>query len=885
MQSTAGRTVSINPAEACGRGTQRTFSGENLREIAFPLGGIGTGTVSLGGRGNLRDWEIFNRPGKGIDLPFTFFAIWTCPEGGEPVARVLERRLLPPYVAAGGLPSPSAAGLPRLAEARFTGAYPFAHLAFEDDRLPIQVELEAFNPFVPLDAETSGMPVAVFRWRLRNPGSRAMRATVALSLLNAVGFGGQGHPDRRAAQFGGNVNRWRQEDGVTGLFMTGRKPEPGDPGAGSLAVATTWPETTFVERWERSGWFDALQSFWDGFRAGGRLGDERAPSDESAASPDGLTDVGTMGLVAAIPPGGEVVLPIVLGWHFPNLVNYWNREPGVAGQRLGNEYANRFADAWGTAAHVATRLEDLRAVTRKYHDALFETTLPPAVLDAVSSQVSTIRTTTCLRTSDGRFHAFEGCNDNAGCCPMNCTHVWNYEHSLAHLFPSLERTMRETDFQTNTRPSGDMAFRTLLPVLSGELWSFRPAADGQMGCILKLYREWKLSGDSVFLRALWPAAKRALEFAWRGGWDADRDGVMEGEQHNTYDIEFYGPNSMMGTLYLGALRAAEEMASALGEQAVAASYRELFVRGSERLDAALWNGEFFVQRVTRPSGAGGPTLGAGHPASLQGDEEPRYQYGPGCLSDALLGQWFARVVGLGDLLPSQHIRACLASIVRYNWRSNLSAHESCQRTYALNDEAGLLLCTWPKGGRPRYPFPYADEVWTGIEYQVAAHLIYEGMVADGLAIVEGARHRHDGRRRNPWDEFECGHHYARAMSSWSLLLALSGYYYDATVGMLGFAPCIQPERFRCFFSTGTSWGSFAQADVTGGRNYQVEPRYGAVTLRSLRLDAGQSSEVRAVRGSESLATTQERADEGLIVRFATSQRLQAGEVLTVTVAR
>src|SRR5262249_51582256 len=195
-----------------------------------------------------------------------------------------------------------------------------------------------------------------------------------------------------------------------------------------------------------------------------------------------------------------------------------------------------------------------------------------------------------------------------------------------------------------------------------------------------------------------------------------------------------------------------------------------------------------------------------------GESQPRYQYGPGCLSDQLLGEWFCRVVGLGDVLPPERVHAALSAVVRHNWRRSLADHESCQRTYALNDEAGLLLCTWPRGGRPAYPFPYADEVWTGIEYQVAAHCIYEGLVEEGLAIVRGVRARHDGARRNPWDEFECGHHYARAMASWSLLLALSGYHYSAPEGRLCFAPvaaAVPPGgEFRCLFTTGGAWGTF-----------------------------------------------------------------------------
>lgn len=864
-----------------GLGTQRTFSGPSLREVAFPLGGIGTGTVSLGGRGNVRDWEIFNRPGKGTHLPFTFFALWAKAEGDQANAWVLERKLLPPYAASHGLAPSSLGGLPRLDEARFSGAYPLAHIAFTDRRLPLQVELEAFNPFIPLNADDSGLPVAIFFWRLHNPGSAPVEATVACSLLNAVGYDGASPLDRgrRSPLFGGNLNLWAQAPRLSGINML----RPGSDG--SLAVASTWPATTHLLHWERSGWFDDIQNFWDSFRSLGRLPGRLA----APPSPDGETDVGTLGLVATLPPGATVELPFILAWHFPNLTNYWNPEPEVHGRRLGNYYTTRFAGAWEAARYTAENLDRLTRETRLYHDTLFSSTLPPAVLDAASSQSSTLRTTTCLRTEDGRLHGFEGCHDNAGCCPMDCSHVWNYEQTVAHLFPDLERTMRLTDFGVNTMPSGEQKFRTLLPITSGVLWNYQPAADGQMGSILKLYREWQMSGDEAFLRALWPQAKRALAFAWEY-WDADRDGVMEGEQHNTYDVEFYGPNSMMGTLYLAALRAGAEMAQHLGEQLLAADLTRIYRSGQRKLDETLWNGEYYVQHVTPVQeiqsrrGLYDPRYVSPAP---EGEDTPRYQFGPGCLADQMLGQWFAHVIGLGHLLPEDHVRQALASVFHHNWSTNLEQHHNCQRTYALNDEAGLLLCTWPRGGRPRYPFPYADEVWTGIEYQVAAHLIYEGLVDGGLRIVEGARARHDGIARNPWDEYECGRHYARAMSSWSLVLALSGYHYSAPQQRLGFAPRVQAQDFRCFFSTGSGWGLYTQQVGAAHLTCSYEVRYGRLPVAVLQAAAPGALPIgrAAASGIDGAAVAGVSTQDGQVdITLRAPLVIEAGQRLTLRLA-
>ena len=140
-------------------------------------------------------------------------------------------------------------------------------------------------------------------------------------------------------------------------------------------------------------------------------------------------------------------------------------------------------------------------------------------------------------------------------------------------------------------------------------------------------------------------------------------------------------------------------------------------------------------------------------------DEYRYQYGAGCLADQVLGQLLAHVAGLGYILPEAHVKSAVKAIFKNNFKTDFSDHAHVQRAYVLNDEKGLLLCSWPNGSRPKLPFIYSDEVWTGIEYQVAAHCIYEGLVDEGLTIVKAVRERHDGFKRNPWNEVECGHHY------------------------------------------------------------------------------------------------------------------------------
>jgi non-lysosomal glucosylceramidase len=854
--------IPFTKAELYGLGRPRTFEGAALTEIAFPLGGIGTGTISLGGRGNLRDWEIFNRPGKSTDMPFTFFALYCRPEGEKSVVRVLEGRRTPPFTGQDGLHRAQVPGLPRMEKARFTGEYPFAAVEMEDGKLPLKVTLEAFNPFVPLDVDASGIPAAVLRYRVKNLSAKRVQVTVAGTVFNPVGYEGTGKlANLSHAKLGQNVNQIRKEKSLTGLFMSSRKVDPKTAAFGTLALTTPWKDVTYLSHWVRGDWFDDLQIFWDDFADDGVLKNE----EDASPSPDGRSDVGTLGLKAVLEPFGEVVLPFYLSWSFPNFLDYFDVVRSQRGQLFRNQYAERFPDAWAAAAYLDKNLPSLERETRRFHEIFYDSTLPPYVLDALTSQAAIIRTTTAFLLQGNQFFAFEGCNDEAGCCPLNCGHVWNYEQSLAFLYPSLERFMREVDFLTNTKDDGAMIFRTSLPVTAGFFWDFKPAADGSLGKIINLYRDWQISGDMAFLKRLWPKVRKVLDYTW-AHWDADKDGLIEGEQHNTYDIEFYGPNSMMGTFYLGALKAAAKMAEAAGDAATAKDCAALFDKGAKAFDATLWNGEYYVQKYDKVM-------------------ETKYQYGDGCLSDQMLGQWLAMVAGLGRFLPEDRLKTTLGSIYKYNFLTDFSDYSSAQRTYALNDEKGLLLCTWPKGGRPALPFVYSDEVWTGIEYHVASHLIYEGLLDEGLSVAKGVRDRYDGLRRNPWDEVECGHHYARAMSSWGLLTALSGYAYSGVEQRLELAPKIHPEDFRTFWSAGSGWGKFSQKASARGESVELLVAAGGLALREFAVTLPPSLRGKSVRtiqaagGGSPAAVPFKQEGDRIVLRWNKPVTLKAGEAL------
>ncbi len=811
----AGRPVPFTDHELLDLAPPRTYRHPHLQEIAFPLGGIGTGSVSLSGTGQLIDWELFNRPNKGFRPDMTFFTLFAQGEGGPPVFRVMEGRLPPPYQGWShgaqqfkgfgfGPPTAFGSGLLRFADCSFTGSFPLCRVALTDrgdpalglpaTPCPLDVSLEAWSPFIPLNDRDSSLPVAIFDVTLTNPTARTVRATVALGLQNIIGW----------PEGGGGRNEWIATDGYCGILMSGEKHGPDSPRYGTLALLTPTDPTavTWELRCPESHWFRATELLMDQFGMTGEFSGPREPQ----TSGDTQMDVAHLGLQATLAPGESCTRTFVLAWLMPNFEKYWGQ-----GETWPTWQATQWPDAQAVAAYTLEQMPRLEGQTRRFARAFFSSTLPPYVLDAVSSQMSILRTPTVTRLTDGTLYGWEGCHAGAGCCEGSCTHVWAYAQTIAYLFPQLERGMREMDYAVDLREAdGHMQFRMPLPPGTRADHGYHAAADGQMGNILRTYREWQISGDDAWLRRVWPAARRALEYAW-ADWDKDKDGLLEGVHHNTLDIEYYGPETVCGSMYLAALRAGEEMARHLGDDEAAQEYRRVFESGRRLSDETLYDGEYYYQRI--PQGTTAP-----------------FQYGPGCICDQVLGQWHARMLGLGDLYDPDHVRSAIASVFRYNFRDNFFDHHNPHRVYALNDDRGLLICTWPKGGRPASSVTYAFECMIGFEYQVGAHLIYEGFLREGLSVCKAIRDRHDGLKRNPYNEFECGSHYARSMANYAYLLALSGFRYSAPERTLYLDPQVQPDDFRCFFSVEGAWGVVRQRRAAYGRVVTVEVLEGELEL-------------------------------------------------------
>ncbi|MCG6928560.1 MAG: non-lysosomal glucosylceramidase [Acidobacteria bacterium] len=824
----------------------RHYPRDRLARIALPLGGIGTGTVSLGGRGDLCDWEIMNRPAKGF-VPAgggasPFFALFARVAGGAPVSRILEGPLETfEFEGSHGSPAPNA-GLPRFRECSFSSAYPFGRVILRDPAVPLEIHLKAFNPLVPADAETSGIPVASLTYELHNSTGRPVAAAVCGTLPNFIGVDGfetrrDWKGDTLPAGASKNRNTFRQGPACQGLFFDSEGVEPRHAAWGTMALVTPAEAgVTHRTSWAKEEWGYPILDFWDDFSADGRLDEREKP--EKLDSP-----VGSLAVAVDVPPGETRAVTFVLAWHFPNRYTWTPHD--TDDDLIGNHYTTLYRDAWDVAERTVPRLSELQEKTAGFASAVCESDLPEEVKESALFNVSTLRTQTCFRTPDGRFFGWEGSASRKGCCHGSCTHVWNYEQATPFLFGALAASMREVEFGFATSDDGLMSFRVGLPLSRGQEFG-KAAADGQMGCILKMYRDWQLSGDEELLRRLWPRVRKAVEFCWiEGGWDADRDGVMEGAQHNTMDVEYYGPNPQMGLWYLGALRAAEEMARSLGDRDFAETCRALFESGRTWIDAHLFNGRYYEHEVRPP---GDPSEIAPRLLIGMGSEDvthPDYQLAAGCLVDQLVGQFLAHVCGLGHLVDPSNVRRSLESILRYNLRKDLSGHFNSMRSFALDSESALLMASYPED-RPRNPFPYFTEAMTGFEYTAAVGMLYEGMVDEGLECIRLVRSRYDGARRNPFDEAECGHHYARAMASWAAVLAWTGFRYSAVTRTLTLG--LRPGRF--FWSSGYGWGDYTLSGEGPARELSLRVRGGHLEVSRLVLAGFGEEEVADPRRRE-----------------------------------
>ena len=637
----------------------------------------------------------------------------------------------------------------------------------------------------------------------------------------------------------GGKNRIKAVSNGFVLTEDGKKDKPAR--RGSFAIFTSDPATITDYCWFRGGWWDPLTITWETILKG-----ETRSTDPVAEGAPGAS----LYIPFSLEPGESKVVHLMMAWYVPDSELKYGKDSEEKDKEECTDpncsckdpyykpwYSSKFDGIESVVNYWKTNYNDLRTKSELFKNSFYKSTLPPEVTEAIAANLSILKSPTVLRQTDGRLWNWEGCSDNSGCCAGSCTHVWNYAQAIPHLFPKLERTMRETEFFPSQDKDGHQTFRSALPIRPVAT-TFYAASDGQLGGIMKVYRDWRISGDGEWLKKMYPMVRESMEYCIKT-WDPRLTGTLEEPHHNTYDIEFWGADGMCTSFYLGALKAISEMGRSLGENVT--GFEELYNKGRRAMESELFDGEYFIQKIkweglsapdpVKASATAFNTSYSDEAMKLMQKEGPKYQYGKGCLSDGVLGAWIAEVSGLKNIIDSGKVVSHLKSVYKYNFRKDLTDHSNPQRpSYALGNEGGLLLCTWPKGEMLSLPFVYSNEVWTGIEYQVASHLMFMGEVDKALDIVRTCRDRYDGRVRNPFDEYECGHWYARAMASYGMLQGLTGVRYDAVTQEMIIDSRI--GDFTSFISTETGFGNVGLKD---GKPF-LEVVYGAIPVKNFRIE-------------------------------------------------
>ncbi len=803
VSTTAATTKAVDPLppldRLAARGDPAVYRGTDLDFIGMPVGGIGAGQVYVGGDGRLWLWDVFNHQQEGIVAK-------TIEYGGRKVrardgANYVEPpRQIHPFeqnfaVRVVGEPTGRRLDATGWSDVRFAGQYPIAVVNYADATdARLTVQLEAFSPFIPLSVDDSSLPVTVMRYTVTNRSAGPLDVELAGWMQNAV--------LRRATPGSATLRNIDRSDAAMGCvellattedLKVGARP---DFGSMSIGVAGRQPTDRIVH-----------------------LRSAHAPeTDVFSATTGGPAECAAGGtlLSAVIRPfalaaGASATASFLVGWHFPNLTLR-----GLPDH--GRHYADRYASAHAAVADVVARLDVLYAQTRLWRDTWYDSTLPHWFLDRTMASTATLATSTCFRLSGGRFYAWEG----VGACPGTCTHVWSYAQGAARLFPDLER-------QTRARVDLGLAQSASTGVIGFRAEFGRSlAVDGQAGTLLRIYREHLCSEDDGFLRDHWDRVKLAFEPLFK--LDPSGSGLLGGAQANTLDAAWYGHVAWLSGLYQAAVAAGAAMAQRMGDAAFEGRCAGILRNGADALVRALFNGQYFQNR-----------LDPARPDDINS--------GSGCEIDQVLGQSWAWQVGLGRVLPAGPTRAALASLVANNFKADVGPYRAdhpAGRWYAMPGEAGMIMCTFPRPdwdlrraagkGASAWAVEYFDECMTGFEHQVAGHLIFEGMVREGLAVIRAVHDRYHPSKRNPYNEVECSDHYARSMASYGAFIAACGFEYDGPAGRIAFSPRINAAEFRCPFTAARGWGTYAQSEATSSVDLQL--KWGALRLQRIGVAAG-----------------------------------------------
>ncbi len=853
-----------------GEPTRYYQSRNELQYIGMPVGGINCGGVYLGGDGRLWLWDIFNETKEGIQPNLVMWNdMKVRPRDGacyvEPARPMhpLQQGFLI-RIEYDGKTVCKTLEESSWDDISFEATYPIGTVRYIDKKLPLELTLQAYSPFIPLNEDESGLPATILSFQVKNNGSAPAKVTLLGYLENKTSIRSA---DPTVCRRENAITR--NETGVTvseSLLILNEKRKSAlteQPDYGTLSISALNKNATAYTYVSP----DAIRNF----------GCTPSLNSSSSHNPDGLSSASDMIQADQTSPLSKPVLEPLIGgvqstvdvsagqsgnadfviaWHFTNL-KVDNKVPDT-----GRYYQNKFASAGEVSAYIARNFERLSSTTLLWADTWQNSTLPHWFLERTLLNINTLATANCHRFSSGRFWAWEG----VGACAGTCTHVWQYAQAMGRLFPALERDCRErTDLNIAMQPDGGIIFRAEMET--------RPAIDGQAGTVLRCYREHQMSADDAFLRRNWPNIKRAVQFIINQ--DRNGDGMEDTPMENTLDAVWDGEIAWIVGLCISGVRAGQEMAEEVGDTDFARICADYVKKGSKNMDKYLFNGEYYIHRPDKEKGR--TNLGSYNTSHI----------------DQVMGQSWAHQVGLGRIQDRNKTISALNALWKYNYTPDVGPYIAVHkggRPYALPGEGGMIMNTNPKnepkpyGDNVTWQMGYFHECMSGFEYQVAAHMIAEGMTDKGLTLVRSIHDRYHASKRNPFNEIECSDHYARAMASYGAFITACGFEYHGPKGYMRFAPKWSQADFKAPFTAAEGWGTYTQKQDKGSMLCTLQPQYGKVQLKTFAVEAPAKRKVKSVMvhidGTNRAASMQQQGSE-VIITFGTPVIVNKGQELEI----
>ena len=829
------------------------YQNENLTAIQFPVGGIGTGCIQYDGNAIPKYWQIFNNMTHDF-IPNSFFAIRTQNQKDTQV-RVLQTQDISPFK-----------GMKSL---KMTSQFPFINYTFQDE-LPVKIKMKVHNPFIPTDLKNSQIPAVFYTFTLENKTNLPIQLNLLASQQNAVGFSQikkieegnsfkarfQKNKQRKPIQnntsllYGNNTNQILTHRKTHILKMTNdRKGTHEHFGQMALLV---FPNLQIDEIKSTKHW-DNISKLKEQFHQNAKLIQPKIKNK----SPKNQTYTGAFNIKINLKPKQKTQIKIALLWYFPNGKNgghlkRWDGWGNGKWQGLGNYYANYWKNIDHLTDYIITNQKKLEQQTQTFTKAFYQTNLPKWLVERLANQLSILKSKTIFHSKNNFVGLWEGVGACDGSCSGNCNHVWHYAQAHARLFPKLARKIREQSFQ-HMRKNGAIPYR--LP--NSTLIAF----DGQCGEILATYRESLLANRKSWLKEHYPKVKKAMNFLIETH-DPDQDGwLSDAKKHTTYDASISGNPSFLASLYLASLRACEQMASKMKDFSYQIKCKTIADQSAKMQNQKLWNGEYFFQIPAKEKGT---------------------DYETGCHSDQILGQWWANQLNLGALYKPKKLEKATKSMLKYNFKSTLINHDQGHRTFALPQEAGVVVTTWPKENRTKYASGYSGEVWTTFEYTLGSLLMKYGTMQDALTVLRSGFDRYNGVLKtkyqgdwgnfgfsgNPFGDDECGQFYSRALSMWSVLLSSQGFHFDSWANEIVFHPKWKPENHQSFFSTSQGWGVFSQM-INEKQTDILKLKYGKLTLQTVTLNTEkQVKKVKIYRNEKEIKGTFSQKDKQIKIKFS-----------------